>query len=150
MLGSQGQNGPAKDVEPQSQSAGVTDEPKPNGDSSTPGKPEAIEPPTAEDSKGPKTGEKRHIDGSDDAATGIANGAESGESSEKKQKTEQPSEAESRPVESSATEGKPSTSNDEDKKKPGRPKKSKEASKKVNPPSTDGIGSRTRSRTKAT
>ncbi|GAD95558.1 hypothetical protein CPC735_006260 [Paecilomyces variotii No. 5] len=147
--GAQEQNGPTTDIESQPKSPRVTDESKLNGNSGTPEEPEISQSQTAGDNEEPKTGEKRPIDGSNNPATGNENGAENGASSEKKQKTEQPSEAESGPIDPSATDGKPS--NDEEKKKqPGRPKKAKEVSKKPTPRSADGIGSRTRSRTKAT
>ncbi|KAJ9190816.1 hypothetical protein DTO164E3_4191 [Paecilomyces variotii] len=143
-LGAEEKNGPTKDVESQQRSPRVTDEPKPDEKSAALGETEALQPPTTEDSNGPKTGEKRPINGSDNSGNGNKDGEQSGESSEKKQKAEQPSEAEHRPVD-------PSASNDGEKKKqPGRPKKLKDASKKPTPRSTEGIGSRTRSRTKAT
>ncbi|KAJ9293971.1 hypothetical protein DTO271G3_7347 [Paecilomyces variotii] len=144
-LGAQETDGPTEDVESQQRSPRATDEPKPDEKSAALGETETLQPPKTDDSNGPKTGEKRPINGSENSANGDKDGEQSGESSEKKQKAEQPSEAEYQPVVD------PSASNDGEKKKqPGRPKKLKDASKKPTPRSTEGIGSRTRSRTKAT
>ncbi|GES58549.1 hypothetical protein ATEG_04713 [Aspergillus terreus] len=116
--------------------------PQPTGPSHAPGASEAQ--PSAADEKKDEAnaGDKREHE-----ATATSTGPDNPsvpEPATKKQKTDEKAEAESTngvegPVEPAAANG--------EKKKGGRPKKSKETVRKAIP--TDGVGSRTRSRTKA-
>ncbi|KAL2014593.1 hypothetical protein VTN00DRAFT_2118 [Thermoascus crustaceus] len=93
-----------------------------------------------------KTGDKRERDETTaPAENGTTN--EAGDPASKKQKTEGPSKTEEPAKAENGTAG---AATNGEKKKPGRPKKGvKDLAKKISQRATEGIGSRTRSRTKA-